>query len=74
MGPDVWTGDTPSWSGFSSSGLTGTDCQNHLAPLTFEALQLLKHAYCTLTLSVDDEIEEDGEFAFGNWDSEDDEA
>ena len=38
---------------------------------TFEALQLLMHVYCTLTLSVDDETKED-EFAFGNWDSEDD--
>ena len=55
-----------SLSGFSSSRLTGTDCQNRLAPQTFEALQLLKHAYCTSTLSVDDEIK--------NWDSEDDKA
>lgn len=55
---------------FSSSGLTGTDRRHRLSPQTFEALQLLKHAYRTTVISVDAEIREDADVVFGNWDSE----
>ena len=63
----------PCEQAFSSSGLTGTDHSNHLSPQTFEALQLLKHAYNTSVISVNAEIREDADVAFGYWDSEDEE-
>ena len=59
---------------FSSSGLTGTDRRNRLAPQVFEALQLLKHAYRTLTFTVEDEIEEGDRYMYKEWESEDDEV
>ena len=51
---------------FSSSGLTGTDCRNRLSPEVFEALQLLKHAYRTDTITVEDEIK-DGDDLVTQW-------
>jgi len=40
---------------FSRAGLTGTDRRNHLAPATFEALQVLKSAYKNGFLSAHEE-------------------
>ena len=44
---------TPSERAFSSGGTTGTAKRNRLKPATFEALQLLKSAYCNRHLAAD---------------------
>ena len=57
---------------FSSGGLTGTDRRNRLTPQAFEALQLIKHAYGTMTFTVKDEIQESQD-SFDGWVSDDEE-
>jgi len=48
---------TPSERAFSNASLTDTKQRNRLAPETFEALQILKSAYCNRHMSAPAEAE-----------------
>jgi hypothetical protein len=49
---------TPSEQAFSSGALTDTKRRNHLSPPVFEALQILKRAYCNGHVIAGDQAEE----------------
>ena len=55
---------TPSERAFSSGGTTGSAKRNRLTPKAFEALQLLKSAYCNGHLAANKEAQEHVESIF----------